>query len=225
MLMITFNEEKHTYTNPLGELYISVTTLIGKFKEPFDAQAVFAKNPSKYAGKEEYYLNLWKKGNDVSKTVGTSYHKAIEKYLLEGESEDLADYIKLFLENRVKKVKYKCEQLYYSDEYKVAGTCDLRIDNEDGTISLVDWKTNLNLRKKVYNNFTGILSNMQDSKINEYTIQLSIYALLLELSEGAKIKTLHIVWFDRENEKIELIKVDYLREIALKLLELAPTFL
>jgi len=223
--MITFNEEKHTYTNELGELYISVTTLIGKFKEPFDFKAIFARNPNKYLGKEEYYLNLWKEGNDLSKTVGTSYHKRIEKYLLEGINEELPVHIQEFLDNRVKKVDFKCEQLYYSNLYKVAGTCDLRINNKDGTISLVDWKTNLKLYKKSYGNFKGVLSHLEASKVNEYTIQLSIYALLVELSENIKIKTLHIVWFDRENNKIDFIKVDYLKDLAKSVLEQAPSFL
>jgi hypothetical protein len=35
--MVTFNEAFHTYTNTGGENYISVTTLLSKYKPPFDA--------------------------------------------------------------------------------------------------------------------------------------------------------------------------------------------
>ena len=36
--MITFNEEKHQYTNQNNEIYTSVTTFIGKFKNKFDSE-------------------------------------------------------------------------------------------------------------------------------------------------------------------------------------------
>lgn len=35
--MVSFNEATHTYTNASGEKYISVTTLLNKYKPPFDA--------------------------------------------------------------------------------------------------------------------------------------------------------------------------------------------
>jgi hypothetical protein len=38
---ITFDEPSHTYThNETGEKYTSVTTLLGKYKKPFDSETV-----------------------------------------------------------------------------------------------------------------------------------------------------------------------------------------
>ncbi len=36
-MSVVFNEAAHTYTNPMGERYISVTTLVNKYKPAFDA--------------------------------------------------------------------------------------------------------------------------------------------------------------------------------------------
>lgn len=84
--MIKFNKDNHTYTNQ-GELYTSVTKLIGKFKNPFNRD-----HWSTYKALERLFPpKLWKetkKGWDVSKTDFIAH--ASTKFLKElGSAQDL----------------------------------------------------------------------------------------------------------------------------------------
>ena len=57
--MIYFDEKKHSYTNvKTNEKYISATTLIGKFKKPFDVD----KHSKRVAEEKVYLKKKLKKG-------------------------------------------------------------------------------------------------------------------------------------------------------------------
>ena len=55
---ITFDEPSHTYThNETGEKYTSVTTLLGKYKKPFDADGM-SKHVARFAADALLPLSL-----------------------------------------------------------------------------------------------------------------------------------------------------------------------
>ena len=87
---IFFNEEAHKYTDDLGNGYISVTTLIGKYTEEFKKEAIAAacerigKNPKHpkyalYAGKTKKQL-LWEWEQETIKACekGSKKHNFLE---------------------------------------------------------------------------------------------------------------------------------------------------
>lgn len=88
--ILYFNEEEHKYTDDLGNGYISVTTLIGKYTQEFKKEEIAAacerigKNPrhpkyQKYKGKTKKQI-LWEWEQETIKACdkGTKKHNYLE---------------------------------------------------------------------------------------------------------------------------------------------------
>ena len=87
--MITFDEKSHTYKcSKTGRELISATTLIGKYKKPFDKM----ENATRVANREgldvEFVLDMWEKEKNRACDYGTNIHKVMEDYLTEGVVEE-----------------------------------------------------------------------------------------------------------------------------------------
>ena len=73
-----FEEKDHRYTDTLGNEYLSVTTLIGKYHETFDAK-YWARIKAKEQGKtEKQILKEWDKIKNEACDRGTKKHNGIE---------------------------------------------------------------------------------------------------------------------------------------------------
>src|SRR6478736_8503120 len=88
---LQFHEEKHEYISPGEDIdWISATTLIGAFKQPFspDQAKKSSKNKkSKWYGlPESEILSLWSKEAKRATDLGTWYHNRQEKLLCEVET-------------------------------------------------------------------------------------------------------------------------------------------
>ena len=108
---IFFNEEAHKYTDDLGNAYISVTTLIGKYTEEFKKEAIAAacerigKNPKHpkyalYAGKTKKQL-LWEWEQETIKACekGSKKHNFLE--LAVKESNGYKKNAKGFIDDKI----------------------------------------------------------------------------------------------------------------------------
>ena len=98
----------------------------------------------------------------------------------------------------------------------LAGTVDLVIANGDN-VSLVDWKTNDSLYKKPYGK--GVAQSTLDldnSKFVKYTLQLSLYAYILETYYNKKIDSLAIGWLD--GASCHYVPIDYQRDKIIEIL-------
>lgn len=115
---------------------------------------------------------------------------------------------------------------YDFDHYlKVAGQVDLIIkDNND--IVIIDWKTGKKIDKESYFDrntksrqmMKFPLDNIQDCNFYHYTLQLSLYAYLLQkINPKFKIKDLMIVHFDHDGNEFEY-HCDYLKEDVARML-------
>ena len=73
-----FEEKDHRYTDTCGNEYLSVTTLIGKYHEKFDA-AYWARRKAKEQGKtEKQILKEWDRIRNEACERGTHKHNGIE---------------------------------------------------------------------------------------------------------------------------------------------------
>ena len=85
----------------------------------------------------------------------------------------------------------------------------------------MDWKTSKNIPTKAYGNKRGILSessNIDDSKFNRYSLQLSLYRYLLEKYYGLKIsKYLYILHL--EENKCNPIIANYMKNDIINMLD------
>lgn len=187
-----FNERYHKYTYK-GVQYISVTTLLNKFKRPFDSDFWSKKKADERGVTQDVILKEWKESNNHSKSLGTNVHEYIE-YFFNKEWHDLPPDMEQV--NRINKFnKIYREKLYllepllfekkiFSKKYKIAGTIDALFTYKN-KLYIFDWKTNKELNtddspKGHYGKMLAPFNDYYDNQHNEYSIQLSLYAEILK---------------------------------------------
>ena len=109
---------------------------------------------------------------------------------------------------------------------KVSGQIDCLIKNGN-EVTLLDWKTNREIKKESYYNRSTKqhqmmkfpLNNIQDSNYWHYALQLSLYAYLLQtLHPEFVIKGLKLIHIDREQKETEY-EVPYLKDDVERMLK------
>jgi hypothetical protein len=195
-----FEEEAHTY-HYKGIKYESVTTYIKRFKETFDKD-YWSKRKAQERGVDvSFVLAEWQGKADEANDLGTKVHKWIEDFwngdareLTTEDDPRLVERIDKFLDLYEKKFKnlvpLPSELKIFSKKWRLAGTIDqpfLMWDVKQKKILFLigDWKTNKEFRydehpkgkyKKLLHPFTHLWAN----HLNEYSIQVSLYRLILE---------------------------------------------
>jgi len=142
--MVTENKNgKRHYVTPSGELYPSITTILGEFSK------ASIQEWRKRVGETE--------ANKISGKAsrrGTSVHSVCEAYIknedgyLDGQTPNIIELFKTiepFLE-RIDNV-HGVELALYSDHFGIAGRTDC-IAEFDGVLSVIDYKTSNKIKKK-----------------------------------------------------------------------------
>jgi len=219
---ITFNPDNHTYFNEKNEQLISTTTIIKLYTPKFDETGQILQKCAARDGVEPAELRKeWDKKRDDAATKGTKFHKDIEVFIQTGKirTKKTEDLVREFAKIKFKG-KLQSETIIGSNKFGIAGTIDIIEDLGKNFISIHDIKTNT---KKPNNSsyFDSRLlypvDHLKNSKINIYSLQLSIYSLILEEEYGCFVKDLNLLYVDFEKRKITPIPVNYLREDALKM--------
>lgn len=221
--MIIFDESSHTYTHQTtNERYISVTTLLSLYREEFDSDAHATRIAAKEGVSKEFILETWNNIKTTATDKGSKIHKILENYIKVGEV--LPDYAWLYktyeqtIRNTISNmVSVKSENLLYNEFYTIAGTADLIFD-QGNYFTIGDFKTNKKFR--FTSNFNEFLKSPVDHlthcELNDYALQLSIYAYLHELNTGKKCKKLVIFYL--KDDKIIPIHCNYLKSDVINLL-------
>lgn len=237
---LKFNEEKHEY-KVKGKKLTSVTTFIEKFFNEFDVEAISKKVAIKRLKEEgitkdtsgldfkdyldeavKSVLAEWQESRDV----GTEVHQQIEDWY---NSRKEPTHIKAKMGvnwsilSELNGYDEYPEAKIYSEELGLAGTIDLlQIDDGDQytkpRVWIVDWKTN----KKLSNNnpwqaTKGVVSHLHDCHIVKYSLQMSLYAYILERDYGMIVEGLSLVHLKEDGYKE--IKCDYLKETIKNMLK------
>lgn len=222
-MAIIFTPENHKYKSkePDGIEWISVTSFISNFKQPFDADAIAAKSSrskkSKWYGMTpEAIKDAWKAEANRATTLGTWYHNCREKDLCEiNNIERQGVVIPVIKPIEVDGVKHSPDQKLQDGVYpehmvylKSAGLCgqsDL-VEVINGQVFITDYKTNKEIKLEGYTNWEGItqkmnkpLSHLDDCNLNHYALQLSIYMYMI-LKHNPRLKfgglTIHHIIFE-----------------------------
>jgi len=240
--MFKFNEEAHEYTytcdktGDVLQIFKSVTGFKEQFKEPFKSREV-AENLSEsnplYGLPVDDILKKWKeKGTNAAK-LGTKVHEWIENFYKENEQQyDLKDdefinritKFKKIYEKRLFKLKSIFqEKRIFSRKWGLAGTLDGCFETESCKLMIGDYKTNKELTtdedyrgrsKKLLYPF----EDMWDNKHNEFSIQLSLYRLIVEEETGIDIGEGFIVWIPPGKIDCKIFRVKDLRDRLRKFL-------
>lgn len=143
--------------------------------------------------------DLW----DSKAAFGTGVHDLIENYLLSGNIRDdmtpeqstcFTQFMAFWEQLQKRGIKcWRPEMRIFSEKYSIAGSIDLLVEFNDGTIELFDWKCLPVLRKTAYAYGFPPLQNFPDTNLAHYTIQLNLYKFILEEHYDVKIAAIHLV--------------------------------
>lgn len=208
-------QHKYTYHN---EQFISVTKFIQQFHKPFDTQ-YWSKRKADEAGvPQDWILNEWKELNDYANEIGTDTHNWIEDYFNQKWNKlptnlDVIHRINkfnvIFAKQLCKLEPLKFELRVFSKKWKIAGMID-SLFLYRGKIYIVDWKTNKQFTTddtiKYKEKLLAPFDKYYKSHLSEYSIQLSLYALILE-EWGFEIGGAYLVHIGPDDEEAQLYKV------------------
>ena len=209
--------------------WISVTTLIGALKQPFDGKTIAQKSSknkkSKWFGMTpEQIQQVWKNEADRACNLGNWYHEQREQDIM--NCETIVRYnkelpvIHPMVDASGKKVASSQqlidgiypEHLVYLRSAGICGQSDL-VEVADGYVHITDYKTNKEIKTESFKNWEGIsqkmnapVSHLDDCNLNHYNLQLSIYMFMI-LKHNPKLKQgkliIHHIQFEEEEEPDE----------------------
>jgi len=221
MSILKFTPHNHKYTSDDNKEWLSVTSLISQFKQPFEADAIAkrcstSKKSKWYGMTPEDIKAAWKTEADRATTLGTWYHNQREADICEIENMERHGHtVPIFKPIEKDGVKYSPEQKLKDGIYpehmvylKSAGICgqsDL-VEVVNNTVYITDYKTNKEIKVEGFTNWEGItqkmappLSHLDDCHLNHYAIQLSMYMYII-LKHNPKLKpgtlTIHHILFE-----------------------------
>ena len=224
---IKFQKDGHKYwIDNNSENIISSTTFIKKFFKEFDSVSViknivnsfdYKENPEYkyYQMKPDDIKNSWELNGQKARDLGTLLHEDIENYYNEVKvinCKFVTDEFKYFLnfvsENDHIKV-YRTEWFIFSEIHRITGSIDAVFENDDGTLSIYDWKRSKDISFKSFNNEKGKypLDSVLNTNYYHYSLQLNLYKTILERYYGKKIKDMFLIVLHPDNSNYEKIQV------------------
>lgn len=204
-----YDDAAHSYIDENGDAYLSGSNFAHQFSHEFNKAAILPAYAKKN-GVQEYEVDeYWTAKGLSSTTFGTAIHQAMETY---GTHIDLAnklgkdpgvhplllpiveDFFERFPGTRV------FERFVMDKESKHCGRIDSLVINEDGSLSIEDFKTNVELHKKRSNKKLKAPYNfLDDTPFSEYILQLNFYRDVLEKA-GKTVLDMNIKWLNPEGE-------------------------
>jgi len=226
--MLSFEPQNHKYKSldPNDTIdWVSVTTVIGYFKQPFDSKAIAkksSKNSKKWQGlTPERIREIWKAEAKRATDLGTWYHDQREHDLVSCDTinrhEAILQVVKPIVNDKGYKVSSSQkllsgiypEHLVFLRSIGICGQSDL-VEIAHGLIHITDYKTNKEIKMQSYVNWEGIsqkmnhpVSHLDDCNYFHYALQLSAYMYMIQkhnptLKPGNLI--LHHILFETDGE-------------------------
>lgn len=222
-MSLIFKPERHEYISLNNENidWTSVTSFVGEFKQPFDADTIAAKSSrnkkSKWYGMSaEEIKQAWKAEAKRATDLGTWYHNCREADLcnlstIEREGVTIpvfkpieSDGVKHAPDQKLKDGVYP-EHMVYLKSVGLCGQSDL-VEVVNGHVNITDYKTNKEIKTESYVNWEGVsqkmsppVAHLDDCNFYHYALQLSMYLYII-LKHNPKLKpgtlTLHHILFE-----------------------------
>ena len=214
---IDFEAEEHVYLYDGSRQLLPVSSLVGYFFEPFDAQQQAIRQWERYRIPVEETLDKWTRIGRMASEVGTFVHEQTENWFRDGSFETVCPFCyngktEMVSVEREKQQflcfvrdydirPYRQEWPVYDLEINVAGTIDMICRNADGTFSIYDWKRS----KKVVNAYGQPITeafggktdlrglNLPDTSFYHYCLQQNLYRYMLQKNYGIRVSALNLV--------------------------------
>ena len=215
-MKIKFDEASHTYTHvDTGTPFISVTTLLGKYKQPFDRYGHSKRVAKREGVSQELVLEMWEEEKNRACTRGTDIHKILEDYISCGDVKDnygwLCKSYDMAAERSIDSFKnVLCENLLYDEEHLVAGMADLIYEHKN-EFTVGDFKTNKKFKfsSPYSERLKDPISHLHNCEFNVYGLQLSFYAYLYERMSGKRCRK--CVVFYLQDDRFLSYHVNYMK--------------
>lgn len=185
---IVFNEAEHSYFNTRTNKYVpSVTTVLDRLKKK-DKDKMLKAGVAKTGIPADILSWMWKTKNNVATNYGSRVHKYIEDICDLKEAKGHFPSVDKYFEDCHKDITVHSEFRVGND--LIAGTFD-NLTLRDGKFILKDWKTNAVMTTQSPYKLDYPFRHLDDSKLTLYSLQLSMYRLLL----GIEIESMEVVHF------------------------------
>lgn len=213
---IKFDADAHRYF--LGDKELrSVTNFIKDFQKPFDRNGVAAKVAAKENRSIAQVVAEWEATAERARILGTTVHSHIEKVLRGEQNGQLAldPFLSLntklpeiaafdaFWSQLAPKVSYCKEHIEWiigDAELGLAGTMDsLFLNPETKQYHIWDWKTGKFDLENKWESLLRPFDYLSASKFNIYSLQVSLYRLIIERNTGLDLGDSYIVHLSAAN--------------------------
>jgi hypothetical protein len=203
-MALTFQSDNHSYKSidPKDTTeWLSVTSLVGQFKPPFDEVATAVKvsknKKSKWYGMSvQDILAAWSGEGKRATDLGTWYHNQRESDVLSHDTIQRSGVnvpiIKPIYDGDIKLApEQKLTEGIYPEHFaylKSAGICGQsdRVEVVQSKVDIIDYKTNKEIKKEGFKNWEGrtqkmlhCLSHLDDCNFYHYAVQLSVYMYMI----------------------------------------------
>lgn len=218
---IVFNEEAHLYHYD-GLLCTSVTSVIGRYKEPFDTLKIATAYAVKRGLSVFDVIADWDEKKNDACDKGTHVHKyaelkfACKRYEVDSEtmSEVLHKCFKIidafYNDSKGKLIPIRSELVVGDKKRRLCGMIDQLFYNVKAQeFQIWDYKTNKAITTK--NDYKKRMRNelwhLDDCEFNTYSLQLGLYKKIIEENTNIKIGSSYICWVNEVNDTYKPIKV------------------
>jgi len=157
----------------------------------------------------EQFMNQWLV-DEKDRLVECDHQDLLESY-----TEDLASgdsniqntstewgYFLNFIKSTAGMIPYRTEWMIYDDDLKLAGSIDMVYKNDDGTLTIYDWKRAKDISKTHDFNEKGSspwTKHLPHTNFWHYSLQLNIYKAILERKYGVTVRDLYLVQLHPES--------------------------
>ena len=214
---IDFESEEHVYLYDGSQRLLPVSTLVGYFFEPFDAQQQAIRQWERNRIPIEETLDKWERIGKMACEVGTFVHEQTENWFCDGSFETICPFSYKGKTEMVSVEREKQQFLCFVRDYQirpyrqewpvfdletnVAGTIDMICREADGTFAIYDWKRS----KKVVNAYGQPITeafagktdlrglNLPDTSFYHYCLQQNLYRYMLQKNYGIRVSSLSLV--------------------------------
>jgi len=187
-------------------------------------QRAFGDEIGCYTG--EAVCALW----DANSKFGTDLHLDVEKHIngVAVERENCAAWAQYlaFRKDHPDMEFYRVEWRIFDPYRLITGTIDAVVvlarhpDGRPSKVRLIDWKTSKAIYKdKAQGFFAPPLAHIRVNDVNKYTVQLNLYASILEEFYDLEVVDMYLLVFHKNYAGYQKIRVDMLREATQDLLQ------
>ncbi|MBP9743208.1 MAG: PD-(D/E)XK nuclease family protein [Burkholderiales bacterium] len=234
---IQFIEDNHVYMID-GQAAPSVTSLLKNLLKPFDQEYWAKIKAHELKVSVEDILSKWQFNAQFAKTKGTLVHQFLESYLsniqftypqeliietfgydpIQEPFQQIINIVQKFLNDIDNKMLPLFSEFVIGDrEHIIGGTIDqLFYNKKSGQIEIWDWKTNKEIKLESRYFHLMPINHIPDTELDHYSLQLSLYKLIVERNTGLVLGNSYIAWF---NEKLPAYRIyrakDYKEEAKL----------